>query len=264
MLNTQGFYVGAVHLRTEGGIASVTFDRPDQRNAMTWAMYEQLATICRQLHDDTSVRAVRFQGAGNAAFVAGTDIPQFQAFTTGDHGVAYEKRIDAVIDLVESLPMPTLAVVQGAAAGGGFAIATACDFRIATPGTRFGVPIARTLGNCLSAANVTRLVAAVGRPRAERLLLLAELLSAEEALQFGYLLEIVPPAEIDGAARRICERIASLAPVTQRVSKETLNRLLHSGAHDVEDLIRRAYGSEDFREGVRAFVGKRPPVWTGR
>ena len=264
MLNTQGIFVGAVHLRIADGIASVTFDRPDQRNAMTWAMYEQLEAICRQLHEDESVRAVRFQGAGGAAFVSGTDIPQFQAFTSGDHGVAYEKRIDTVVDLVETLPMPTLAVVQGAAVGGGFAIATACDFRIATPGSRFGVPIARTLGNCLSSANVTRLVAAVGRPVAERMLLLADLLNAEELLASGYLLQIVDPAGLDAAASKVCERVASLAPITQRVSKETLNRLLHSGVPEVDDLIRRAYDSEDFREGVQAFMGKRPPVWQGR
>lgn len=264
MMNTQGIFVGAVHLRIDGPVASVTFDRPEARNAMTWPMYEQLEAICRQLHDDADVRVVRFQGAGDAAFVAGTDIPQFQAFQNGDHGVAYEQRIDTIVELVETLPMPTLAVVQGAAVGGGFAIATACDFRIATAGSRFGVPIARTLGNCLSSANVTRLVAAIGRPRAQRMLLLAELLSAEEALGMGYLLEVVPPAGLEEAAARICERIAGLAPITQRVSKETLNRLLHSGVPDVEDLIRRAYASEDFREGVQAFMAKRAPVWRGR
>ncbi len=264
MTDTPGTSVGAVHLRLEAGIAAITFDRPEARNAMTWPMYEQLEAICRQLHADETVRVVRFQGAGDQAFVAGTDIPQFQAFRSGDDGVAYEQRIDAVMALVESLPMPTLAVVQGAAVGGGFAIATACDFRIATPGSRFGVPIARTLGNCLSSANVARLVAAVGRPRTQRLLLLAELLTADEALQMGYLLEIVPPEQLDAAARRLCERIATLAPITQRVSKEALNRLLLSGVPDAEDLIRRAYGSEDFREGVAAFMAKRAPVWRGR
>ena len=264
MLNTQGIFVGAVHLRIADGIASVTFDRPDQRNAMTWAMYEQLEAICRQLHEDESVRAVRFQGAGGAAFVSGTDIPQFQAFTSGDHGVAYEKRIDTVVDLVETLPMPTLAVVQGAAVGGGFAIATACDFRIATPGTRFGVPIARTLGNCLSVANVARLVAALGRPRTERMLLLAETLSAEEAVGAGFVHEIAIAAELDGVAQRLCQRLAALAPITQRTSKETLNRLLHRDLPGIEDLIRSTYGSDDFREGVQAFVAKRPPNLRGR
>jgi enoyl-CoA hydratase/carnithine racemase len=255
---------GAVHLRIDGAIASVTFDRPEARNAMTWAMYEALERICTRLRDDASVRVVRLRGAGGQAFVAGTDIAQFQSFTSGDDGVAYERRIDACMALLESLPMPTVAVLEGWAIGGGLAMATACDFRIATPGTRLGVPIARTLGNCLSMANVARLVAALGRPRAERVLLLAELLTAEEALAAGYLLEVVSPAQLDAASDRLCERLAALAPVTQKVSKQALNRLLQAGLPDAEDLIRACYGSEDFREGVAAFVAKRPPAWRGR
>ena len=255
---------GAVHLRIEGPIASVVFDRPEARNAMTWAMYESLERICGVLRGDASVRVVRLRGAGGQAFVAGTDIAQFQDFRSGEDGVAYERRIDACVALVEDLPMPTMAVLEGWAIGGGLAIATACDFRIATPGTRLGVPIARTLGNCLSVANVARLVAAVGRPRAERLLLLADLLTAEEALAAGYLLEIAAPDQIDVVSDKLCGRLASLAPVTQKVSKQAFNRLLHAQLPEAQDLIRAAYGSDDFREGVTAFVNKRPPNWQGR
>ena len=255
---------GAVHLRIEGPVASVVFDRPEARNAMTWAMYESLERICGVLRGDASVRVVRFRGAGGQGFVAGTDIAQFQEFRSGEDGVAYERRIDACVALVEDLPMPTVAVLEGWVIGAGLAIATACDFRIATPGTKLGVPIARTLGNCLSMANVARLVAAVGRPRAERLLLLADLLTAEEALAAGYLLEVAAPEQTVGVSDKLCGRLASLAPVTQKVSKQAFNRLLHAQLPEAQDLIRAAYGSDDFREGVTAFVNKRPPNWQGR
>lgn len=254
---------GSVQLRMEGGIASVLFDRPEARNAMTWAMYARLGEICDQLRTDTSLRVVTFRGAGGEAFVAGTDIEQFKAFKSGAEGVAYEQQIEQCIRKLESLPMPTVAIVEGWAIGGGLAIATACDFRIATPTSRFGVPIARTLGNCLSVGNLARLSAVFGTPRVKRMLMLAEILTAEEALQAGFLLQISPGAGLDAAAAALCERIAALAPVTLSVTKESLRRLLLREMPDDEDLIRRCYGSNDFREGVEAFVAKRSPVWKG-
>lgn len=254
---------GAVRLNIAAGLASVVFDRPQARNAMTWAMYEQLIAICAQLQADKTVRVVTFRGAGGEAFVAGTDIEQFRAFQSGDDGVAYERQIDHCIGLLEALPMPTVAVIEGWAIGGGLAIATTCDFRIATSASRFGIPIARTLGNCLSIANMARLVAVFGAQRVKRMLMLADILNADEALACGFLSQVCEPAELDAAAARLCERLTALAPVTQAVAKEGLRRLVAQDLPQGEDLIRRAYGSHDFREGVAAFVAKRSPVWTG-
>jgi enoyl-CoA hydratase len=172
--------------------------------------------------------------------------------------------MDGYIGCLESLPLPTLAVIEGFAIGGGLAIAAACDLRIATPDSRFGVPIARTLGNCLSVANYARLVAGFGAPRAKRMLLLAENLLAEEALASGFLSEIVEPADLDRRVAELIARLAQHAPVTMRVSKEAIRRIVQAGLPDGDDLVRACYGSDDFRIGVTAFVEKRAPQWTGR
>ena len=254
---------GATRLRIDAGVASVLFDRPQARNAMTWAMYQQLGDICAQLQNDKSVKVVVFRGAGGAAFVAGTDIEQFAAFQTGEDGLAYEAQIEEIIGQLEALPMPTVAVIEGWAVGGGLAIATSCDFRIATTGSRFGVPIAKTLGNCLSIPNLARLTAAFGQGRVKRMLMLAEILGDQEALACGYLNEVVAVGEIDAASARLCTRLMALAPVTQSVIKESLRRLVTHELPLGDDLIRRSYGSVDFHEGVSAFVAKRAPVWTG-
>jgi enoyl-CoA hydratase/carnithine racemase len=255
---------GTVHLRRDGPVAHVTFDRPAARNAMTWSMYQQLGEACSEIAADTELRVAVFRGAGGKAFVAGTDIAQFRDFKTAEDGVQYERQMETYLSGVEQLPVPTVAVIEGWAIGGGLAIATACDLRIATPGSRFGVPIARTLGNCLSVANTALIVAAFGLGRAKRMLLLAETLTAEEALTAGFLAEIAPAESLDARIGEMCARLAANAPITMRVTREAIQRLLHAGLPPGDDLIRQCYGSADFRIGVEAFVAKHEPRWTGR
>ncbi|MEH3087751.1 MAG: enoyl-CoA hydratase [Xylophilus ampelinus] len=259
---------GRVRLRIAGPVATLVFDRPAARNAMTWAMYEELAAHCRTLSqgadgagEAAGVRAVALRGAGGQAFVAGTDIEQFRAFESGEDGVAYEARVAHFVGLLEAVPQPTVAVVEGWAVGGGMALCNACDLRVATPGARFGVPIARTLGNCLSAANVRRLVATLGVGMVQRMLLLAEMPTAEQ-MPAGYL-EVVPAAGLDAHVDGLCARLAGHAPLTVRVAKETLRRLAADPQAPDDDLVRLIYGSADFREGVDAFLAKRAPRWSG-
>lgn len=254
---------GEVHLRVDGDVATLTFDRPQARNAMTWAMYERLADHCRALAADPTVRVAVLRSANPQAFIAGTDITQFLAFTSGEDGVDYERRIDAGIALVEKLPFPTVARLEGWTVGGGLAIATACDFRLASPDARFGVPIARTLGNMLSPQNLARLRAAWGLQPLRRMLLAAEMLDARSAFDCGYLHAICDAGALDAEVAGLVDRLRGLAPVTQRCTKEALRRLVSDDVAAMDDLIRACSGSRDFREGVQAFTEKRSPAWRG-
>jgi enoyl-CoA hydratase len=249
----------------EGAVVTLTFNRPEARNALTWAMYERLVRTCDEVDADDGVRVLVLRGAGGQAFVAGTDISQFLTFTSGDHGLAYERELDRRIDRLERVSKPVIAQIEGVAAGGGFAIAAACDLRIATPAARFGVPIARTLGNCLSMAMYSRFVDLFGPSRVKDLLFTARLLGAEEARAAGFVHEIVEPEEIASRVRALAEQIAGHAPITLRVTKEAIRRIqAHRRPVEGDDLIAQTYASADFREGVRAFVDKRAPRWTGR
>ncbi len=254
---------GQVHYTASGGVGAIVFDRPEARNAMTFAMYDALASICDQIAADQSLRVVTLRGAGGSAFVAGTDIEQFRAFSGPEDGVAYEAQIDARIGQVESLPVPTIAIIDGWAVGGGLALATACDLRIATPSAQFSVPIARTLGNCLSIANMARIIAGFGLGRTKRMLMLAEAIDATEALACGFLIEIVEAQSIDAHVAALCASLAAHAPKTLRAVKESARRLIAAHQPDGEDLIRDCYGSRDFKIGIEAFLAKQKPAWTG-
>ena len=249
----------------DGPIAFLTFNRPEARNALTWAMYDALTAACDQVDADAAIRVFVVRAAGEA-FAAGTDIRQFTGFASGADGIAYERRLDAVIDRLERVAVATIAQVQGVAAGGGCAIALACDLRVCTPGAKFGVPIARTLGNCLSAANYARIVDLVGPARTKDLLFTGRLADVAEAQAAGLVTRMAEPDEIDAVVRALAETIAANAPLTIRATKEAIRRTALQRRPDAaaaDDLIAACYGSRDFREGVAAFLAKRKPRFTG-
>lgn len=247
------------------GVAYVTFNRPQARNALTFAMYERLAEVCGLADEDRSIRAMLLTGAGDKAFAAGTDISQFRAFDKPQDALDYEARIDRVLGALERCRVPTIAAIQGACTGGGAGIAVCCDLRIAAPNARFGFPVARTLGNCLSSGNYARLSALLGPARVKDMIFRARLVEAPEALAIGLVSEVVAePAALMPRAEELVRLVASHAPLTLQATKEALLRLrpaLPAGAGD--DLILMCYMSQDFREGMEAFLGKRAPRWKG-
>lgn len=249
----------------QDGIAKVTFNRPQARNALTFAMYERLAEICGEVNEDSSVRAMILTGAGGKAFASGTDINQFRAFKTAEDALDYEARIDRILGALEQCRVPTLAAIAGVCAGGGAGIAACCDLRIGTPDARFGFPIARTLGNCLSMSNISRLTNLIGPARVKDIIFTARLVGAEEALSIGLLTEIVAePGALARRAEEMARTIAGHAPLTLRATKEAVRRLATRLTRDEgEDLILLCYMSRDFREGMDAFLDKRPPAWRG-
>lgn len=251
----------------EDGIGTITLNRPQARNALTFAMYERLAAICSDPAAHGAPKVLIITGAGDRAFAAGTDIAQFRAFATPEDALAYEARIEGVITAIECCPIPTIAAICGAVTGGGASIACACDLRIATPTARFGYPIARTLGNCLSMANYARLSVLLGPARVKDIVFTARLIEAEEGQRIGLYSEIiVDHAGLMARARALAETIAGHAPLTMRATKEALRRLTVAAvpADGADDLVVMCYGSADFREGMEAFLGKRTPHWQGR
>jgi enoyl-CoA hydratase len=250
----------------DGPVATLTFNRPEARNAMTWEMYQALVEACERADRDTAIRVLVFRGAGGKAFVAGTDISQFQDFKNREDGLKYEERLDHVLDRLERVTKPTIAQVEGVAAGGGCAIALTCDLRVATPAATFGIPIARTLGNCLSGASYSRLLDVMGPGAVKDMLFTGRLIGGAEAHALGLVNRLVPADEIEATVRALAAEIAANAPLTLRATKEMIRRILAKrrlAAGEDADMVETCYTSADFREGVTAFLAKRKPVWTG-
>lgn len=249
-----------------GAVAWITFNRPEARNALTFAMYEELARICEEANRDDTLRVMVIRGQGEKAFASGTDINQFRAFKGPQDSLDYEARIDRILTALEQVRVPTIASIAGACTGGGAGIAACCDLRVAASNARIGFPIAKTLGNCLSSANLSRLAALVGPARVKEMIFTARLIGAEEAARAGLLHEVVGDvAALERRTEELATEVAGNAPLTLRATKEGLRRLQHRlTREEAEDLILMCYMSGDFREGMDAFLNKRPPRWSGQ
>ncbi len=246
-------------------VGRIIFNRPQARNALTLAMYERLAEILHEAENDSSVKVLILTGAGEKAFAAGTDISEFKSFSTAEHALNYEAQMDRILDSLERSRIPTIAAIAGACTGGGAAIASCCDMRIGARNARFGMPIGRTLGNCLSMSNYARLASLLGLARVKEIIFTGRLIEAEEAHAIGLLSEVLPDyAALQHRAGELARLVISQAPLTLRATKEALCRI-RQAMTPVEDhkLILMCYLSRDFREGMEAFLDKRTPNWTG-
>ncbi|HET6143344.1 MAG TPA: enoyl-CoA hydratase/isomerase family protein [Candidatus Acidoferrales bacterium] len=251
--------------RANDGVGRITFNRPEARNAFTFRMYERLVEICKQACADPAIRVLVLSGVDETAFAAGTDISEFKKWSSAQDALDYEARINAMLDGIERIPLPTIAAVSGACTGGGSTIASCCDIRIGAANARFGMPISRTLGNCLSMANYVRLVALLGQARVKDIIFTGRLVEAEEARTIGLLSEVLPDfASLQTRADELARTLASRAPLTLRVTKEALRRIKEKMTPEEDSsMILACYMSHDFQEGMDAFLNKRKPKWTG-
>lgn len=256
----------AIVLEKREGLAWLTFNRPEVRNAFNDEMYAQFFAACQEINDDRTVRAAILSGAGGKGFGAGGDIATYQHMDDIEELLGFRRNGEQVLDTLDTMRVPTIAAVAGPATGGGASLALSCDLRIGSPSARFGYPIARTLGNCLGMRLYARLMASMGKSRVMDLLFTARLIEAPEAYAIGILNYVTDDEEsLIPRAHDLALKVAGHAPLTLRATREALRRLERQLVPDPDenDLLRSCFMSRDFREGVAAFVEKRKPIWKG-
>lgn len=246
-----------------GETLDVVFNRPEKHNALTPQMYDAIAGACRSADSDREIRLLTLRGAGGEAFSAGSDIRHFQTFSSFHDGLDYESRFVGVLTELEKVRVPTLAVIDGVCAGAGLLLAAACDVRIATHGSRFCLPIARTLGNSLSVHSVALLADRIGSSRLMSLVARAGVMSSDEALRNGFLSDCATETEFASLTAQVSRELLAAAPMTVWTIRESLRRIRTRSITDNDDLMRMIYSSDDFKAGVDGFLRGERPVWAG-
>ncbi|HWK67104.1 MAG TPA: enoyl-CoA hydratase-related protein [Rhizobiaceae bacterium] len=251
---------------SDGGVVTLTFNRPQKKNAITYAMWLELATRVSTAASDPSTRVVVIRGQGND-FSAGADIGEFASLRSGGGDArAYEAANSAAFAAIRRAAVPVVAAIRGICFGGGFGIAAACDLRLATPDAQFAVPAAR-LGLAYPHDAMSDIVEALGPQAARYLAFTAARIDAAAALGAGFLLEIVTPDRFDERIAEVAQSIAGNAPLSVRASKASIRAALSGSAADVEHarmLGDATFDSHDYAEGRRAFAEKRRPLFEGR
>ena len=253
----------------EPPLATIIFNRPDRRNAISYGMWRELASTLADLDSDQDIRTIVFAGAGDEAFSAGADITDFQKYRSDSQkGALYNDAVNGLLLRLDSMATPTISMIDGFAVGGGCELAIATDLRIASEGSRFGIPVAR-LGITVGHQEMKGLVNLVGKGNAMYILLSGRLLTTEEALRIGFVNQVLPKAELKDYTYRLANEIANLAPLSHKVSKETMGQVLAKpslGDLTPEEAILplTQFDTQDYQEGYRAFLEKRRPSFIGK
>jgi enoyl-CoA hydratase/carnithine racemase len=251
-----------IELDRDGAVATILVNRPEARNALTAAMRRRMLESFEQLGEDQDVRVVVLRGAGGKSFISGADIGEFDRLGA-EEVLAMARDDEQLYQAIERLRAPVVAAIDGYALGGGLMLAAICDLRVCTSHSKFGITSAKSLGNALSAGMYARLAALIGIGRVKEMLIGSELLGAQRALEWGLVNEVHDREQFDAAVTALTERLATYAPLTMWAAKESMRRLVE-GFPAGDDVLRTVAESEDFQEGVQAFVAKRPPVWRNR
>ena len=258
---------GHILLRRDGAIATVTINRPAQRNAISFTMWTRLTELMRDLDADRNVRCIVICGAGGEAFSAGADISDFDEYRSDStKGRVYNRAVDGLLETVAEIGTPVISMIRGFAAGGGCELAVATDLRIATEESRLGIPVAR-LGITIGHREMYGLVNLVGKGNAMYILLSGRLLDAEEALRIGLVNQVVPSGQLEDVTYKLASDIANLAPLSHAVNKKTMNQVLAKPSLNLTpeeaDLPLTQFDTRDYHEGFRAFLEKRRPEFIG-